>query len=90
MTTLTINDLAVIQELDAGAMIAVRGGTYYGAGYLPSLGLGSSKHDFSFDAQQLTQQTQDNFNATGNNAAFVSGISSTFKPTQSNSSTISF
>ena len=89
MTTLTIKDLAVTQELDTDAMIAVRGGTYYG-GYLPSLGLGSSKHDFSFDAQQLTQQTQDNFNATGNNAAFVSGISSTFKPTQSNSSTISF
>ena len=88
MKTLTIKDLSVNQSLDASAMRAVRGGTFKGYGFVP--GFGESKHDFTFSAEQLSSQKQDNLNLTGNNAAFVSGISSTFKPTQSNSNSISF
>lgn len=90
MTTLTINDLSATSELDAQAMSAVRGGTYKGGSYFGWPGYGESKHDFSFSAEQLTSQQQDNVNATGNNAAFVSDIRSTFKPSQSNKSSISF
>ena len=88
MTTLTINDLSMTAELDRKAMAAVRGGTYGGYGYLPSFG--SSKHDFTFSAEQLTSQTQVNTNETGNNVAFADNIHSTFKPTQTNTSSISF
>ena len=91
MKTLTIKDLSITTELDTAAMTAVRGGTYKGgSGWLVSGYGGSSKHDFSFDAQQLTSQNQENLNVTGNNTAFVSGIQSTFKPTQSSSNSISF
>ena len=91
MKTLTIKDLCVTTELDNAAMSSVRGGTYKGGSswLVPGYG-GSSKHDFSFDAQQLTSQHQENMNVTGNNAAFVSGIQSTFKPVQSSSNSISF
>ncbi|MBC7574131.1 MAG: hypothetical protein H7244_07330 [Herminiimonas sp.] len=87
MTSLTINDLSNTAELDRKAMAAVRGGMY--KGYTPP-SFGGSKHDFSFDATQLTSQTQNNINENGNNVAFVDGINSTFKPTQTNTSTISF
>lgn len=90
MTTLAINDLSVTTELDRNAMAAVRGGMYKGGGYgyLPSFD--ASKHDFVFNASQLTSQTQHNLNENGNNVAFASGIESTFKPVQSNSSSIRF
>ena len=90
MTTLTINDLSITADLDRKAMAAVRGGYYRGG---PSFGLpafGSSKHDFEFSATQLTSQTQNNVNENGNNVAFASDISSTFKPTQTSSNSISF
>lgn len=91
MTILTITDLSITEELDCKAMAAVRGGTYTGGydyGYYPSFG--SSKHDFSFSASQLTSQVQNNVNETGNNVAFANNIQSTFKPSQSNTSSISF
>ena len=88
MKTLTIKDLSVNKNLDASAMSSVRGGFYKGYGYVPAFS--ESKHDFAFSADQLSSQKQDNVNLTGNNAAFVSGISSTFKPTQANSNSISF
>ena len=91
MKTLTIKDLPVTTELDNVTMSYIRGGTYKGgSGWLVSGYGGSSKHDFSFDAQQLTSQNQENMNVTGNNVAFVSGIESTFKPLQSSSNSISF
>lgn len=86
MTTLTITDLSITEDLDRKAMTAVRGGMYKGA--YPSYG--SSKHDFTFDATQLSSQTQNNVNETGNNVAFANDIHSTFKPTQSNTNSISF
>lgn len=92
MTNLTIIDLAITEELDRKAMAAVRGGMYkgggFGYGFMPSYD--SSKHDFAFSATQLTSQTQNNINENGNNIAFADNIHSTFKPVQSNSSTISF
>ena len=89
MTHLTISDLAITAELDRKAMSAVRGGMMKG-GYSCLPMFDSAKHDFSFSATQLTSQEQKNINETGNNAAFVSGISSTFKPNQSSTSSISF
>lgn len=90
MATLLIKDLSATTELDAGSMTAVRGGTYKGGGYYGGLGYSESKHDFAFNAEQLSSQKQDNFNATGNNVAFASDIHSTFKPTQTNTNNISF
>lgn len=89
MTNLTINDLAMTAELDRKAMSAVRGGMMKGGyGYLPVFD--SAKHDFSFTATQLTSQEQNNVNETGNNVAFASDIHSTFKPSQSSTTSISF
>ena len=89
MTHLTISDLRSTEELDSKAMSAVRGGILKGGyGYLPVFD--SAKHDFSFSATQLTSQEQNNINETGNNAAFVSDIHSSFKPKQSSTSSISF
>lgn len=92
MTHLTIADLSRTEELDRQAMSAVRGGMYKGfdksAYGMPSFD--SSKHDFTFSATQLTSQTQNNVNENGNNVAFADNIHSTFKPVQSNSSSISF
>jgi hypothetical protein len=62
----------------------VRGGTFYFPGY------SVSKTDFSFNTQQAIGQTQNVFNANGNNAAFVTDIDSKVKPVQkaNNSNTI--
>jgi hypothetical protein len=96
MRHLIIADLSDTTGLDRSAMQAIRGGTYTAASCFPVVGLSgfggnnSSKHDFSFDAQQLTQQTQENCNTNGNNVAFASGIQSCFKPTQTNASSIKF
>lgn len=89
MTHLSISDLAITEELDRKAMSAVRGGMMKcGYGLLPVFD--SGKHDFSFSATQLTSQEQQNINETGNNAAFVSGIHSSFAPKQTSTSNISF
>jgi hypothetical protein len=47
-----------------------------------------SKHDNSLTASQSIAQNQEVFNSNGNNAAFVHGISSTVKPTQTASNNI--
>lgn len=89
MTNLTITDLAITAELDRKAMSAVRGGYLKGGySYLPSFN--SAKHDFAFTATQLTSQEQNNVNETGNNVAFATDIHSTFKPSQSSTTSISF
>lgn len=97
MRHLIITDLTDTTSLDRRAMQAVRGGTYATVtNFHPMPGSfgfpanDSSKHDFAFDAQQLTQQTQGNVNANGNNVAFASGINSGFKPHQGNDSSIRF
>ena len=89
MTNLTINDLTITAELDSKAMSAIHGGMLTGGyDYLPLFN--SAKHDFVFTATQLTSQEQNNVNQTGNNVAFATDIYSTFKPSQSSTSSISF
>jgi hypothetical protein len=102
MTSLIISDLAVTEQLDSRSMSAVRGGTYGGCyvpapSYcLPSADYGMSpmgsfsKSDFSFDATQLLNQSQNTQVNNGNNVAFASGITSNVKPTQTGSNNISF
>lgn len=90
MKTLSINDLSITQELDARAMRTVRGGTFKGGSYFALPDFNGSKHDFAFTAEQLTSQKQDNVNVTGNNVAFAADIHSTFKPSQSSTTSISF
>ena len=90
MKSLTITDLSVTQELDARAMCTIRGGTFKGGSYYALPDFNGSKHDFTFTAEQLTSQKQDNLNMTGNNVAFAADIHSSFKPTQSSSTSISF
>ena len=90
MTILTITDLSITADLDQKAMATVRGGYYRGSSSYGLPSFSSSKHDFEFSATQLTSQMQNNVNETGNNVAFAGDIHSTFKPTQTNSNSISF
>lgn len=88
MTSLTIKDLAITEELDAKALAAVHGGTSKGVpAYWAALYGGST--NFSFDATQMLSQTQNVLNNNGNNVAFASGISSAVNPTQTGSNNIS-
>lgn len=91
MTTLIIQDLPVSEDLDAKRMSAVRGGMHklslpYG---FPGYG-NYAPTNVSFDASQMLGQTQNVVNNNGNNAAFVSGITSTVNPTQTGANTIRF
>lgn len=90
MKTITINDLSRTHQLDRKAMAEVHGGYLRGA--LPVFGtlFDASKHDFAVTADQLNSQSQVIDNANGVNAAFVDGIRSTIKPTQTASNSISF
>jgi hypothetical protein len=92
MKTLIIADIAHTDTLDAKSMASVRGGSGMPKGlyplYMPAFS--SVKNDLSFDATQLINQSQNVVNENGNNAAFVSGISSTVKPTQSANNKIDF
>jgi hypothetical protein len=94
MSALTIKDLSVSSDLDRAAMSDVRGGTGYGAmpawfghSYSPSLSV--TKNDFNFAATQGLGQEQNTQVNNGNNAAFVSGITSNVHPTQNGSNNIS-
>ncbi len=90
MKTLTIKDLALTEELDRKAMASVHGGMYKGASssWLPSLNV--PKGDIKFDASQVLVQGQETLVNNGNNAAFVSGITSTVNPSQKGTNTINF
>lgn len=92
MKTLTIKDLALTEELDRKAMAGVHGGMsmYKGAtsSWLPSLNV--PKGDIKFDASQVLVQSQETLVNNGNNAAFVSGITSTVNPSQKGTNTINF
>ncbi|MBS1191775.1 MAG: hypothetical protein H6R10_3567 [Rhodocyclaceae bacterium] len=87
MKTLLIHDLSRSENLDAKAMGAVQGGMYKG---LPSFWsyYDGSKHDSSLSAVQEIGQSQDVFNANGNNVAFSDRITSTVKPTQTASNSV--
>lgn len=88
MKTLSIKDLSRNEALDAKAMSAVRGGhgrspsSYYSAYY------DASKSDSSLTAFQRIDQSQDVFNANGNNVAFSDHITSTVKPVQTANNTV--
>ena len=85
MNTLTIKDLSITEQLDSKAMSAVRGGYTYGYGspvssyfsYAPTYAPNNSKN---IDATQLINSTTSISNANGNDAAFVSGITTTINP----------
>jgi len=92
MSKLMIADLSVAQELDRREMSAVRGGnlgigglwpTYYPT---PSVKVDNT----SFTAEQVIGQTNSIVSNTGNDAAFVSGISSSVNPKQTAHNTINF
>jgi hypothetical protein len=82
MKTLTNNDLAHTEQLDAGAMAAVRGGYNMGAQYCfpqrydcfapPSNCYPST--DSSVHANQSLAQVQNVVNATANGSAFLNGV----------------
>jgi hypothetical protein len=85
MHTLTIKDLARTEELDRGAMAAVRGGWKMGTptysfddmkSHSPksSPSPSSSSFDSSLHATQSLVQMQDVVNATANGSAFLEGI----------------
>lgn len=90
MKTLHITDLSLTQDLDASTMRTIRGGTFLGGYGIALPDFNASKHDFTFVAEQMTSQKQDNANLTGNNVAFATGIHSTFNPSQANTTSISF
>jgi hypothetical protein len=85
MHTLTIKDLARTEELDRGAMAAVRGGWKMGT---PAYSFGNMKPpsptpspspspsgaDSSLHATQSLVQMQDVVNATANGSAFLEGV----------------
>ena len=75
MKTLTIKDLARTEELDSGAMAAVRGGWSM---FAPSYKLGdvdyAPSYDSSITATQNLLQQQSVATATANGAAFVHGV----------------
>jgi hypothetical protein len=75
MKNLTIKDLALTEDLDSGAMAAVRGGWSMQApsykfgdiSYMPS-------YDSSITATQNLLQKQSVLTATANGSAFVHGV----------------
>ena len=75
MHTLTITDLARIEQLDRPTMAAVRGGWKMGS---PAYGYGDVKFGGSFDssitATQNLAQMQEVVTATANGSAFVNGV----------------
>jgi hypothetical protein len=90
MKALNIKDLpAAATELDDKAMTEVRGGMGYShvlPSFSPSFEL--TKNEFNFAATQGLGQEQNTQVNNGNNAAFVSGISSCVNPHQTGSNNI--
>ncbi|HEY0845081.1 MAG TPA: hypothetical protein VGE12_06915 [Noviherbaspirillum sp.] len=90
MTTLTIKDLTLTEELGSTEMAAVRGGMYQGMPQYWAPVLGFSTEDFKFDASQMMAQTQNTTVNNGNNVAFSSGITANVAPHQNGKNTINF
>lgn len=85
MKTLTIKDLARTQELDRGAMAAVRGGHSGSksggqAPWFPSPG--PKQSGLSLDATQDLSQLQKVVNATANGSAFLDCVDATNNTSQ--------
>jgi len=91
MKALTITDLSLSLDLDAGAMRAIHGGTGRGTPYFAWPSHTSVTTDsVDFNAAQMLGQSQNTQVMNGNNAAFVQGITSTVTPTQTGSNNIHF
>ncbi|WP_420473668.1 hypothetical protein [Noviherbaspirillum sp. ST9] len=90
MTTLSIKDLSITEELDAKGMAAVRGGCSYCPPKVDMPKLYGKPTNLSFDASQMIGQSQNVENNNGNNVAFASGITSTVSPTQTGNNNINF
>jgi hypothetical protein len=79
MKTLTIKDLARTEQLDRGAMAAVRGGwSMSSPSYPPSYKMGDLNYppsvDSSIKATQNLLQQQSVTTATANGSAFLHGV----------------
>ena len=89
MKTLTILDLALIEQLDPPTRAAVRGGWKMGS---PSYSFSDPKYAPSYDssihATQNLVQMQDVVNATANGSAFLDGVHATNKTSQSGQNNI--
>ncbi len=90
MKALTIKDLSIAVELDAKSMASVHGGMFKGGHWFGSPSFSFAASDLKFDATQQLMQQQNTQVNNGNNAAFVSGITSTVTPTQTGSNNINF
>jgi hypothetical protein len=93
MNTLIIKDLSIAEQLDSRAMSAVRGGYGYGpsSSYFNFTPVYAPNNSKTVDATQLISATMNIQNATGNNAAFVAGVTTTITPhmTSNNNITVS-
>lgn len=81
MNTLMIKDLSITAELDSKAMSAVRGGNGYpSSSYFNFMPVYAPNNSKTVDATQLINTSMTLQNANGNNAAFVSGITTNMNP----------
>jgi hypothetical protein len=90
MNTLMIKDLSIAEQLDSKAMSAVRGGNGFGpsSSYFNFTPVYAPNNSKTVDATQLISSTMNIQNATGNNAAFVAGVTTTINPHVSSSNNI--
>jgi hypothetical protein len=83
MNTLMIKDLSITEELNSKAMSAVRGGFGYGmpsSSYFNFAPVYAPNNSKTVNGTQLINATMEIQNATGNNAAFVEGVTTTITP----------
>ncbi|NPT57855.1 hypothetical protein [Paraburkholderia elongata] len=89
MNTLMIKDLSITAQLDSKAMSAVRGGYGYPSSsffnFMPLYAPNNSKNVI---ATQLISNEMNIQSANGNNAAFVTGATTTIDPHVSSSNNI--
>jgi hypothetical protein len=91
MNTLMIKDLSITEQLDSKAMSAVRGGTGYGypsSSYFNFSPVYAPNNSKTVNATQMISTATYIQNANGNNAALVSGITTTINPTVESSNNI--
>jgi hypothetical protein len=91
MNTLMIKDLSLTEQLDSKAMRAVRGGSGYGypsSSYFNFMPVSAPNNSKTVDATQLISSAMNIQNATGNNDAFVAGVSTTISPHVNSSNNI--
>ena len=82
MNTLMIKDLSIAEQLDSRAMSAVRGGNGFGpsSSYFNFTPVYAPNNSKTVDGTQLISATMNIQNATGNDAAFVAGVTTTIAP----------